>query len=369
MTVLKPTLEHRLLAAGGRPTGFDYLRIILAILVVLSHTINVSYGPDFTRAVWSGPFRPFIAFILPMFFALSGFLVAGSLERCDSLISFIGLRVMRIVPALFVEVVLSAFLLGPLFTTATIAEYFSSPLFHAYFLNILGFVHMELPGVFATNPWPTNVNQQLWTLPWELKCYALLAATWVIGFVRPKSILLWFIFIMHALLLAVFIWTGLIHKSTSAVSGWLLVLSFLVGVALYIFRKTVPFNRIFFVASLVAMVVCLSIPYGDFLTALPASYATVYLGLQNPKRIGLVSNGDYSYGVFLYGFPIQQAIAAFGPPTWHWYVSIFLALPLTAILAYFSWWQVEKPVLKLRPQLIKLEAWILTALKFRGRPA
>ena len=63
--------------------------------------------------------------IVPMFFALSGFLVAGSFERSKTLITFLGLRVFRIVPALSVEVFLSAIILGSFFTTNDLRNYLS----------------------------------------------------------------------------------------------------------------------------------------------------------------------------------------------------------------------------------------------------
>lgn len=98
--------------AAGRTTGFDYMRLVLATAVLCTHSIDVSYGVKFTIEFANGPIRPLIALLLPMFFALSGFLVAGSLERCRSLVSFMGLRVIRLAPALAFETVLAALILG-----------------------------------------------------------------------------------------------------------------------------------------------------------------------------------------------------------------------------------------------------------------
>jgi peptidoglycan/LPS O-acetylase OafA/YrhL len=83
---------------------------------------------------------------------------------------------------------------------------------------------------------------------------------------------------------------------------------------------------------------------------------TIYLGLLEPKRISLVSSGDYSYGLFLYGFPIQQAtIATLGAVGHHWFVNTAVALPVTFAIAFFSWRYIEKPALGLRSVLIKIE--------------
>jgi peptidoglycan/LPS O-acetylase OafA/YrhL len=123
------SLQDRLVATDGRPSGFDYLRLWLAISVVFIHCPTTTNGAD---PFVDTPLNAYVRAILPMFFALSGFLVAGSLERCKTLLGFLGLRVIRIYPALAVEVVLSAFLIGALVTTYPWSRYYSDPLFLLY---------------------------------------------------------------------------------------------------------------------------------------------------------------------------------------------------------------------------------------------
>jgi peptidoglycan/LPS O-acetylase OafA/YrhL len=117
------------------------------------HTIILSTGSTpLDQALWSGPFCFLPAAILPMFFAVSGFLA---------------LRVLRIVPALAVVVVLSALILGPVFTTLPLRRYFTTPEFGGFFLNIVAVAHVTLPGVFEHNPDPRFIASQLWTIPFE----------------------------------------------------------------------------------------------------------------------------------------------------------------------------------------------------------
>jgi peptidoglycan/LPS O-acetylase OafA/YrhL len=358
------SLEDRLVEVRRRPSGFDYMRIVLACLVLLSHTLNVVYGQDITTALWQGPIRPFLAAILPMFFALSGFLVTGSLERCRTLVSFLGLRIMRIVPALAVEVLLSAFILGPIFTSLGLGHYFTDAHFYAYFLNVLGDVHMELPGVFLHNVWPQTINLQLWVLPRELKCYILLGLMFLFGVVKPNRQTLLFVVALH-IGAAIYFSIGASHKMQgmpNTLSGWLLVISFVAGVSMYVFRRQIPYSGSLFLACAVLSAVLLSVPGGDTFVPFPIAYATTYLGLHNPGRSKIILSGDYSYGIYLYGFPIQQAIAALGPWTAPWYMNVALALPCATLLAVSSWWIVEKPVLRLRPKLTKLEDRVLLGL-------
>ena len=121
--------------AEGLTTGFDYLRLGLSVAVLVWHSILLTAGPAAYSGLWSGPFRFIPAAILPMFFALSGFLVTGSLMRTN-IHHFLALRAIRLVPALAVEVTLSALILGVAFTTMPLREYFTSsgilPIFRKY---------------------------------------------------------------------------------------------------------------------------------------------------------------------------------------------------------------------------------------------
>ena len=96
-------------------------------------------------------------------------------------------RGLRIVPALAVEITLSALLLGPLLTTESMAQYFSDPKFFKYFLNVLGLIHYQLPGVFLQNPYPDVVNGSLWSVPYELECYAGLTILSIIALAKNKK--------------------------------------------------------------------------------------------------------------------------------------------------------------------------------------
>jgi peptidoglycan/LPS O-acetylase OafA/YrhL len=90
-------------------------------------------------------------------------------------------------------------------------------------------------------------------------------------------------------------------------------------------------------ASGLVAAILLALPlYGGLVLALvPAllpslcRICTVYLGLLNPPKLGLLF-GDHSYGLYLYGFPIQQAVASAGNRTHNWYINFGIALPLAS---------------------------------------
>lgn len=351
------TIAAKLAQADNRPAGFDYLRLVLASGVICTHTINTSYGQAAAEAFWDTPARLLVGPILPMFFALSGFLVAGSLARCVSLISFLGLRAMRIVPALAVEVVLSALLLGPLLTALPLADYFASNLLHRYFLNVVGMIHYVLPGVFLDNPVPGRVNGQLWTVPFELECYALIALLAMLGIAWHRVVLLMTTIALQLLLLARW-WLGNGGDWTT-VPGPVLVFCFLCGITLYAWRDRLRWDWGVCAGSAALGGVLLLTPGGDWIVAAPITYVTVFMGTLDPPRQRLMLSGDYSYGIFLYGYPLQQLVASFGPDFRHWWINLIIAFPLALIVAVLSWWTVERPILAHKPRLLALEAWLI----------
>lgn len=346
------TIADRMEVTHGRPTGFDYLRLILATSIIVWHAFPLSYGAGVDAAFMASPWRPLVACLVPMFFALSGFLVAGSLER-NPIVTFLGLRIIRILPALFVEVALSALILGPLLTVYTLSNYFSDGQFAHYFLNVLGDIHYELPGLFLSNPYPNVVNGQLWTVPWELKCYLALTGLSLIGVSKSRWPLLG-VTVLGAIAFWYFGSVGLLDQSRG-IPGAALILSFLVGVIMFNMKNLIPWSGAIAVASAFAATGLFLIPGGDYFVAFPTAYLTIYLGLLNPPKFGVLKGADYSYGLYLYGFAIQQAIAQMGPWAHHWYVNLCLALPFAAIFAGLSWTFIEKPALKLKQVLPHVE--------------
>lgn len=339
------------MAASGYTNGFDYLRVILALAVVLWHSV-VASGDLAARAVALGPvLAPLQALILPMFFALSGFLVSGSLDRCRTLEGFAALRVLRIVPALAVEILLSAMLLGPLLTTLPLRSYFADRDFWLYFLNIFGLIRYELPAVFAHNPFPVIVNVSLWTVPYELECYLVLVALAAFGLVRRRRrFLLATILATVAMTVVVALLSGGIEID-GKLPGRILVLGFLAGCCLYLYRHEVVRSAGLALASFVLAYIALSFPATKAFAVFPAAYLTVWLGLLNPRKIPLLFSGDYSYGLYLFAFPIQQVVASV-PALASWYTIFLIAAPAGLLYAAFSWHFVEKPVLERRKSAV-----------------
>lgn len=352
-----PSFAERLTATDNRPSGFDYLRLVLSLGVIAWHAHWLCYGVDPEKGSWADRILTPLAWsIVPLFFALSGFLVAGSMERARTLIGFMGLRAFRIVPALSMEVLLSALILGPIFTALPLTEYYSDREFYIYFLNIIGEIHYYLPGVFKDNP-VTKVNGQLWTIPYELVCYVAIAAFAVSGIFFRKHLLLVILGVCYLLQMA-----NQLHVfSDRAIdaSRYAVVIAFIAGLVIFRYRTVIKWSVGLFCLSAIVSFVLLSIPQGIDFSGLPVAYVAAYLGLLNPAKKTWLLKGDYSYGLYLYGYPIQQALVAAVPLATVWYWNLALAVPAALVVAVLSWHLVEKPVLNQRAVLKSLENWCL----------
>lgn len=330
-------------AASGNTSGFDHLRIGLSVSVLVWHAYSIVNFDESVRLFWGGPARALPAAILPMFFALSGFLVTGSLGR-TRLHRFALLRVLRIVPALAFETFLVAIVLGPIFTVLPLTAYFGSPQVWAYFLNIVGDIHYTLPGVIGGQ----MLNAQLWTIPTELECYLALIVLALAGAIRHRAVF------AAGLLLAVLGLTvfavGMGDRSPYAqLGGRVLVFSFLAGVLAHLYRDRIPHDGRLFLASLILSGLLLSFRETSYLAAFPVAYFTVWLGVTNPPRIPF---GDLSYGVFLFHFPIIRLAYDLIGDRMGFLGYVALALPLALACAWVSWTFVERPVLDRKREII-----------------
>jgi peptidoglycan/LPS O-acetylase OafA/YrhL len=353
-----PTISDRLDQVQNRPTGFDYMRIGLALSVIVAHSFYLNYGGAHA-AEREGLLAKFTPLIVPMFFALSGFLVAGSLERAKSLFVFFGLRVFRIVPALTVEVLLSALILGPLLTEFSLAAYAADPAFRLYFLNILGEIHYHLPGLFIHNP-TTAVNGQLWTVPFELACYVLLGALACVDAYRRGWLLIVIFGVLQALQIVNTIYR--FNPNFNGAGGSTIVLCFLAGLLLYRYRKVVVYSAPLALAAFALSMISIELPNAIRFAPLPMAYFTMYLGLRSPKPDRILMSGDYSYGLYLYGYPVQQAVIFLLPGLREWYWNILISLPIAAAVASLSWHLIEKPVLTRKNILQRLNDGLASAL-------
>ena len=364
------TLGSALDEQKGFAQGFDFLRVFLAAGIIGWHIAWLTGHVEAAKAstFWFSQYM-----LVPMFFALSGFLVAGSSMRLSTK-NFLLNRAARILPALVADIVFAALLIGPLVTALPAKQYFTDATFFTYFLNITGWMQYSLPGVFENNPKP-EVNGALWTIPFEIGCYAILAGLMISGAIKRPGLVLLF---TYAVLIVGFplrlVTSQLVSDHVSILEnqamhisfsfGSLLWPSFLIGIVLYQLRYYVPFSKTIAI-GLVCVAILVS-AFGDaavllsnpavFSIILPLlGYLTVMIGLSPMPRLPGFGTGDYSYGLYLYHTPFLQLLIHYFPETWtgdRWWTLFFTGFPLSLTAAVISWHLFEYPVLKLRNSFV-----------------
>lgn len=335
---------------GRRDNNFTAVRLLMAWLVLYGHSYAITKTGIDPISQWLGGGSVWIgALAVNGFFAISGFLVSASLQN-RSLVDFVVARILRVYPAIIVLILTTVFVLGPLLTTFTLSNYFTHQWTLGYLNNIsLWSIDFRLPGVFDNNPRPNSINGSLWSLPAEIRCYIGLA---IIGFfVKPLDRLK-----TNAALLLVLIGCIFYYNTMPLFSGLPRfqrpLMFFIVGCLVYVNRSLVPLNGAL-VAGLIALVVIAkhtgtSTSTFNFLICVAFLYSLVFAVFGTPY-LNLDKLGDWSYGVYIYAWPIQQLVWQEGQSALaNTVFATIIVLPLSAL----SWTYLESPALRLKSKRV-----------------
>lgn len=289
-----------------------------------------------------------------MFFVISGFLVTASWQREPHLVGFVRNRALRIMPALVVVVAVAALVLGPALSPLPLHQYFAHPQTWAYFYN-LTFTRLDysLPAVFATNPYPHAVNGSLWTLPIEVAMYAALAMLGMCRLLRREVVTL-----LVALLAALWFVGGPARIARAAASMpdvlppaavTRLALWFFTGSALWLWRERVAYRTPVAIALVVLAWTTQGNPIGQLVLHVAMPYVVLWFAGLDAGQLGRFGrHGDFSYGIYLYAFPVQQTFAHFGAAAWPMPAYIAACFLVTLACAVMSWRWIEAPALRLK---------------------
>ena len=344
------------------PNRFDLLRLAAALAVLLAH------GDFLYRLHLPVPFvgHSLGSLAVYVFFFISGYLVCQSWTRQPAWGAFWVKRLARVFPGLVVAVVFSVLVLGWAVTTLPSAAYWQAP---GTWLNLVnnaaGLATVQtLPGVFESNPFARAVNGSLWTIRYELAMYVLLSAMSALPWLRGRR----FMYPAMAVVLAA-LWP------LARWGGWDAALEAAGSPLAEVFRWSdfcgfgVPFfagstfaayavrpRRWMAAAALVALCGAL---YAEsallrqvavWVLMVCGTFYLAHVGLSTSKasahRIGR-ARVDVSYGVYIYAFPVQQAVTALCLARgWSLAVCLLLSLAAVLVLAALSWFAVEQPAMR-----------------------
>ncbi|EKB12460.1 acyltransferase family protein [Aeromonas veronii] len=333
-------LNHFLLPAHNNLT---LARILLACSVIAYHALALT-GADPAM----DPIRRLSGFIstgglaVALFFLLSGMLVCNSLRHHASVGYFTLARLLRVMPGLIVLLLVTVLLVGPSLTSLPLVDYVRHPLTLDYLWGNVRFdTRYTLPGLFVNNPYPDVVNGSLWTLRWELACYGGLALAGLFGLTNSRAL---------ATLLCLVVCYGVVthhpwltHYLGQQPTMLRLPCYFAFGCLLALWQHRLPLDWL----AVVTVLLCWAVratPAFDYLFVLAAASMLLWL-CSLPRVVALHIQLDISYGVYIYGFLVQQLVA-FYLPALNWSQHLLLALPASIFCGYLSFRFIEQPCIR-----------------------
>ena len=342
-------------------SGFAWLRLLLALVVVFDHSWPLTNLNDPNSLPDSWHFAPGYE-ALTGFFAMSGYQIANSWTSDPSWWRFLARRVLRIWPPLLTVVLFTALVIGPLVTSVSAHEYWSAELTWGYIVHGAELYPLQhlIPGVFWHNPYPFSVNGSLWTLPMETTGYILVLVAGLAGLLRRAR---WALFVP----LLAFVYLDSIFLASPATPGGggsvigvsvgsfvSFMVPFVLGMIMYAYRRQLPLRR-WIAGVLIAVYVILHIAAPGTLAdryvfAVMFSYVCITAAHHLPKALTRYDRwARGSYGICVWGFPIQQLLI-FGGIHNHWVLAL-VAIPACYLAGQLSWWFIETPTAKLRTYL------------------
>ena len=335
--------------ARERDNNLDALRLLGAILVIFAHEFAIVGLPGKMPPFYKGHYG---TIGVDIFFIISGFLITQSYIRSRNPARFAWSRFLRIFPALVLVTCTLVFIVGPLLTTLATGEYFIHPWTLSYLVGALSLYgvtrYTVLPGVFMDNPL-VQVNGALWTLQHEWTFYFVILLLGVTSLLARKGLI-------TALFVTSLVLTYFNIGFTDNVH-WALVkylpvffMYFSFGSLAYLYRDSIPMTTgaFLFVLTMIA-IGSFNGGFTDPIFVFLLGYLVLFVGFSQKIRLSrLTKYGDFSYGLYIWGYPVQQTVFHFfGKETSVW-LQMGISLSVALILAVLSWHLIEKRFLRFK---------------------
>ncbi|ALX06035.1 acyltransferase family protein [Aeromicrobium erythreum] len=342
----------------ARANNFNLLRLVAASAVIFSHAAEIAGARPDAIEEWIGYSGGWIA--VSAFFSISGFLIYRSMVSSRNVKIFMVARGLRIFPGLWVMLVLTTMVLGLTVAAGGPSSYFTSPQVYEYVAGnaVLYAPQYHLPGVFDGLPTDGVVNGSLWTLRFEFACYLAVVGLFVVGAFasnrRFASMCVVYV-VGYVGFLVVSAHLGsldaALHDGSDVAKLHRLSLAFMVGVV--VARLSDRARPAWWWVGIGGLLCLVSFGTPLFQTALVLLVAALVFCLaffQAQWLHRFRSMHDYSYGIYIYAFPVQQAVQLWLDPR-HAIVNALISLVIVVPLAALSWQAVESPALRLKSRL------------------
>lgn len=339
--------------------NFAVIRLLAAFLVLSGH-MSVLINAPIPAVLYNGIAR----LGLIIFFLIGGYLVTNSWKNDRGYLRYLTKRIMRIFPSLIIFVLLAAFVVGPLLSRLTIKEYFENPLFFNYFKNIFLNINYNLPGLFEQNPYPNAVNGSIWSLPVEFFMYLIIPIVYEIGKKlngRLHIIITFLVCFLSILQVSYFPdWRCVIYGSDLGQALSIIPYYFLGSLVatLEIDKKVWNFQVAFIILFLVQCFSYVSIELSLIISYISIPYIIFSFAFTDnavTSKLSLLRKYEISYGIYLYGFFVQQVVILYFMKlgiNLRFEVILLICTLTTSFLALLNYIFVEQPMKKLTKNII-----------------
>jgi len=332
---VEPVLQGGGVPGGRFSNNFDFLRFAAATLVVVAHAYALQIG--YSQIGLHDPVMLVGRAALAALLAASGYLIAASWESTASLLRFAWKRFLRVAPALIPAILVTLFLVGPLMTSFPRGDYFAALLSPEGLAAVPFFENGGVIGLFQENP-VTYVNGSLWTIPLEVALYGVVAALGVAGLLHRRGAL--------PVLIAVNILVWFCWFDDARMAKVRFSLYFLIGAYLYLHRERLTLRPAIAGGLFILLVVSAMTPLATLAGVIAIPYLTIYAAhIPIPLLNTFGRYGDFSYGIYLYHYPVQQTLIQVTANTLTLPTLFGVSFLVAFAFAFFSWHAIEKRAL------------------------
>ncbi|MDZ4309656.1 MAG: acyltransferase [Cypionkella sp.] len=342
-----------------RSNNFNLLRLVAASSVIFSHAVDIVTGkPDGIESL-IGHSGGWIA--VSAFFSMSGFLIYRSIQRSANIMEYICARCLRILPGLWAMLLLTTLFLGVFLSSLPLSTYIVHTQTGGYILGnaLLYWPNYLLPGVYETNPLQA-VNGSIWTLRFEFTCYLLTLLLFLIGAYRSERAFLVLVgttLIGYLGMIAAAASMGrldsLLHDGSDIGKLHRLWFAFFIGIVIGRYVEILWFRFWMVALAVIVSIALFRTPLFETVLILSIGLAVFWFAFQQATWLAPFRRmHDYSYGIYIYAFPVQQAVVHLAPnlsPMGNAIVSLVVTVPIAAL----SWHWIEKPILAMKSFFIR----------------
>lgn len=332
-----------------RSNNFDFLRFALASLVIFAHSFAlIDRGNDNEPLMrLTGGSIDSGALAVNGFFVLSGFLITYSYMRGKGVVDFFRKRALRIYPGFMAAVSFCAFFVAPVASSDPWGAFSAGQLGH-YVQSILFLQTYKYAAAFPINPFHA-LNGSLWSISFEWWCYVGVAVLGVLGLLKYRRLVLGLFVasLVGSLAFSVFELNPgghLLGVIFGAPKFWARLLPYyLAGMVFCHYREVIPYSWKVALGASFVLVASVFVSHALVVTLpIAGTYLLFWVGFSTVFRVPRwAAHGDFSYGIYLYAFPLQQLLLHYIPRL-NPLGLLALSLPLSIFFGFLSWHVVEK---------------------------